>query len=297
MKNTTSITRLLLLAILGFLILNFVGGTSDQWVFIKYPILWLIWGIYVLFLIAIEVVMAAMQRVLFESLSPEQQKNYLLKEKRENEKRYAWFKRKYESLLDSKPMESEEEILLDHNYDGIRELDNNLPPWWKYLFYITIVFAGWYMVYYHILGGPNQTDEYEREVAAAEIALQKYKEENKDLVDASTVEMLTESSDLDNGKVIFDQNCAACHRTDGGGGIGPNLTDDYWILGGGIKNIYHTISEGGRSGKGMIPWKGELKPDEIAQVASYIITLEGSNPADPKDPEGEKWEDGDKLIH
>jgi len=297
MKTKTSILRALILALVGLVILSLFGASEDQWVLFKQPILWVVWGIYVLFLVAIEVVIAALQRMLYESLSEKQQKSYQLNEAKRKEHQFAWFKEKYAAMLDSKPMEKEEEILLDHEYDGIRELDNNLPPWWKYLFYATIVFAGWYMVYYHILGGPNQIDEYEREIAVAELAIQKYKEESKDLIDASSVELLTDQSDLDNGKSIFEQNCAACHQATGAGGIGPNLTDEYWILGGGIKNIYHVISEGGRSGKGMVPWKGELKPNEIAQVASYIVSLEGSNPPDAKEPQGEKWEGGDELIH
>ena len=101
--------------------------------------------------------------------------------------------------------------------------------------------------------------------------------------------MLTDASDLTSGKKIFSERCVACHKADGGGGIGPNLTDDYWILGGGIKNIFKTISEGGRDGKGMIAWKQDLKPLEIAQVASYVMSLKGTTPAAPKAPEGDFW--------
>src|SRR5690606_20848013 len=93
------------------------------------------------------------------------------------------------------------------------------------------------------------------------------------------------------GKTIFNQNCVACHMADGGGGIGPNLTDQHWILGGGIKNIFKTISEGGRAGKGMIAWKNDLKPAEMAQVASYILTFQGTTPANPKAAEGDIWVD------
>ncbi|MCB0434543.1 MAG: cytochrome c, partial [Mangrovimonas sp.] len=112
-----------------------------------------------------------------------------------------------------------------------------------------------------------------------------------DLVDFETVTVLTDAADLANGKKIFEANCVACHKVDGGGGIGPNLTDHYWILGGGIKNVFHTITEGGRDGKGMIAWKQSLKPSEINQVASYVLTFQGTTPAEPKDPEGELWVD------
>jgi len=107
------------------------------------------------------------------------------------------------------------------------------------------------------------------------------------LLTAENVEQLTDAASLESGKAIFQTNCIACHMADGGGGIGPNLTDNYWILGAGIKNVYQTISEGGRSGKGMIPWKTTLSPEEMQQVASYVLSLQGTTPANPKDPEGE----------
>src|SRR5690554_6155188 len=108
--------------------------------------------------------------------------------------------------------------------------------------------------------------------------------------------MLTDESDLAAGKEIYMQSCVACHKESGGGGIGPNLTDEYWILGGGIKNIFNTISEGGRSGKGMVSWKQSLKPSEIQQVASYVMSLSANNPVDGKDPEGEIWNDDSAAI-
>lgn len=128
-------------------------------------------------------------------------------------------------------------------------------------------------------------------MAIAKAAIEEYKKTAKDLVDASTVEFLSGEADLAAGKLIFDNNCVACHMADGGGGIGPNLTDDHWILGGGIKNIFNTVAEGGRDGKGMVAWKQSLKPIEIAQVSSYIMTLHGTTPANPKDPEGDIWVD------
>jgi|SRR5690625_1229579 len=297
MKTTASLLRAIGFSVLGFLILLISVDSGDQWAYAEYPVLWVILGVFVLFVVAAEMIVAALQRMLYETLNPEQKKAYQLKEAKKKEKRFAWIKRKYAAMLDSKDILSEEEIMFDHEYDGIRELDNNLPPWWKYLFILTIIFAGWYLVYYQILGGPNQYDEYKREMAQAELAIAAYKEENPDLVDASSVEFLEDEADLSAGKKLYDVNCVACHAIDGGGGIGPNLTDEYWILGGGIKNIYHTISEGGRSGKGMVPWKDELKPNQIAQLASYVLTLQDNTPSDPKEPEGDKWEDGDKLIH
>ncbi|MAU26006.1 MAG: cytochrome C oxidase subunit III, partial [Muricauda sp.] len=136
-----------------------------------------------------------------------------------------------------------------------------------------------------------QEEEYLEEVAIAKAEIEEYKKTAKNLVDVNTVELLTDASDLEAGKAIFETNCVACHMADGGGGIGPNLTDEYWILGGGIKNVFNTISEGGRDGKGMVAWKNSLKPVEMAQVASYVLQFQGTTPANPKDPEGEIWID------
>ncbi|MCK0131535.1 c-type cytochrome [Flavobacteriaceae bacterium F08102] len=194
----------------------------------------------------------------------------------------GWLKKMWKS----KPLEEEEDILLDHDYDGIKELDNALPPWWLYGFYVSIVFAFLYLGYYHILGGDNQITKYENEMAKAKIEVELYKRQNPNTLDANSV---TVSSDTEAGKKIFKQNCAICHMADGGGSIGPNLTDEYWILGGGIKNIFNTISEGGRDGKGMIAWKNSLSPEKIQQVASYVLSLQGTTPKKPKAKEGELW--------
>ena len=107
--------------------------------------------------------------------------------------------------------------------------------------------------------------------------------------------ILTDASDLNTGKNIYLNNCAVCHKPDGGGGIGPNLTDEYWILGGGIKNIFKTVAEGGRNGKGMIAWKNDLQPLEIAQVASYIMSFQNKISLEPKGPEGEIWKNSETL--
>ncbi|MDC8001301.1 cbb3-type cytochrome c oxidase N-terminal domain-containing protein [Aequorivita todarodis] len=291
MKTTASYLRVIGFIILAFFLLELIIDSGDQWAIVKYPIIWAVLGMLFFFAIALEIIVAALQRVLFDGLTGEAQERYLLAEKMRVDNRFGWFKRKYKEMLDAKPVAKEQEIVLDHNYDGIRELDNNLPPWWVYMFYATIIFAVVYLVRYHIFDGTNQTEEYEIEVAQAKLEVAEFKKNNKDLIDAETVEQLTDPSDIAAGKTIFTENCVACHKDSGGGGIGPNLTDDYWILGGGIKNIFHTISEGGRAGKGMIAWKTDLKPNEMAQVASYVMTLHGTNPADGKEPEGDIWKD------
>tara|TARA_R110000765_G_scaffold103334_8_gene192675 strand:- start:4024 stop:4917 length:894 start_codon:yes stop_codon:yes gene_type:complete len=264
------------------------GG--DKPAFLAYPlIMFAFMALVLLILIAIAFIVQAIENVLFHTLDDEAKARYLTT--KEEKWEWTWGKNLYNNLLGSKPMEAEGEIILDHNYDGIRELDNNLPPWWVYLFYASIVFAVVYLVRFHIYNDYTQDEEYAQEVATAQLEIDEYKKTAKGLVDANTVELLTDASDLNAGKLIFESNCVACHMADGGGGIGPNLTDQNWILGGGIKNVFHTISEGGRDGKGMIAWKQSLKPVEIAQVASYVLTFEGTTSANPKAAEGEIWVD------
>ena len=201
-----------------------------------------------------------------------------------------WFKKLIQSWTKAKSVEEEDEIILDHNYDGIKELDNSLPPWWLYLFYATMIFGVIYLVRYHVLDGDTPEMEYQKAVAQARIEINKYKATAPDLITAENVELLTDEASLKRGRAVFNLNCASCHLADGGGSIGPNLTDEYWILGGGIKNVFTTVSNGGRSGKGMVPWNKTLKSADIAKVSSYIISLQGTTPAKPKAPQGEKWE-------
>ena len=173
-------------------------------------------------------------------------------------------------------------LLLDHEYDGIRELDNKLPRWWVWLFNITIAFAVVYLLYYHVLRlGPLSAEEYKNEMkigehlkAGAMGAFEK------------GIPMLQPSTDplvLNVGRALYAQSCAPCHRADGGGLVGPNLTDDYWIHG---SNYTDTVSViwNGVPAKGMITWKATLKPDEIQAVASYIYTLRGAKLATPGKP-------------
>ncbi|EZH74755.1 cytochrome C oxidase subunit III [Aquimarina atlantica] len=293
MRSTASYIRIIAFLFLAYLLIEITVESGEQSAFIAQPLTWLVLGMVLLFIVAIEISLEALRSILFRSLKPDAQERYILAEKAKKEKQFKWIKSIYLKLLDSKPVEKEEEIILDHNYDGIKELDNNLPPWWVYGFYATIIFGIVYLVRFHVYNDYTQAEEYETEVAEAKIAIEKYKKTAKDLVDVNTVTLLTDASDISAGKAVYTTNCVACHKADGGGGIGPNLTDEYWILGGGIKNVFRTISEGGRDGKGMVAWKQTLKPVEMAQVASYIITLGGTTPAEPKEPQGEIWTDPD----
>lgn len=270
-------------------LVEYFVDSGDQPAFMEQPVILLFLILVLLILIAIEGIVGSIDNILYQSLDEAAKARY--DAAKQSTPKFDKIKALYKQLVGAKPIEEEGEIILDHNYDGIKELDNNLPPWWLYGFYATIIFGLVYMIRYHILNADDQFVEYEIEYAEAQRAIEEYKKNAKDLVDVNTVELLTDASDLNAGKKIFEVNCVVCHMADGGGGIGPNLTDEYWILGGGIKNVFNTISEGGRSGKGMIAWKASLKPAEMAQVASYLLQFQGSTPANPKAPEGEIWKD------
>jgi cytochrome c oxidase cbb3-type subunit III len=173
-----------------------------------------------------------------------------------------------------------EPLLLDHEADGIRELDNLLPRWWVWLFYATIIYSVAYMGYYHVFKvGDLQATEYKKEAARGEeiksAALAKFE---------SSMGTLAPDSDktvLAKGQQIHLQMCSPCHRPDGGGLVGPNLTDDYWIHGSNYTDTIKTIVNGVPE-KGMLTWRGVLKPNEIQAVASYLYTLRGTHPPNPK---------------
>lgn len=282
---------------LVFMALEYFIDSGDRPAFLKYPMVSVFLLLFIFIQIAIELVVLAIDRVTY-SLLTEEQKKKLAEADALDFRDSKWYKKFKEFFIKDKPIEEEGTILLSHDYDGIKELDNVLPPWWTKLFYACIIFAIVYLAKYHIFDYDDQTKEFEKEMADAKIAVEEYKKTAKDLIDANSVTQLTEPADLAAGKKIFETNCAACHRQDAGGAIGPNLTDDQWILGGGIKNVFHTITEGGRDGKGMVAWKGTLKPSEIQLVASYILSLKGTNPKDPKPSEGEVWKEeaDDKLA-
>ncbi|MEQ1675197.1 MAG: cbb3-type cytochrome c oxidase N-terminal domain-containing protein [Chitinophagaceae bacterium] len=192
-----------------------------------------------------------------------------------------------------RPVTEEAELDLGHDYDGIRELNNRLPPWWLYGFYATIIFAGIYLWRFHVSHtGPSSKQEYERSVASAELKIKEYLKLKGESVDENTVKLLTSAEDISAGKALFTDpaKCPACHLPDGGGNaVGPNLTDDYWLYGGSIKDIFKTIKYG--TTKGMRSWKDDLSAKQIAQVASYVKSLQGTKPANPKAPQGELYKE------
>ena len=283
MKNKSSIPfiRVFVIFTIVFIVTELLFKTGNQAAFIENPSVALFLAGVFATLIVVEAVISA---------------DYFLGKRKESEelestiedevsKQGLWIS-VLQKLTKTKPITEESTILLDHNYDGIKELDNSLPPWWLYSFYASIVFAVLYLGYYHILGGTTQTEEFEEAMEIARIEVAQYKIDNPSTFDATA---LTAPDGIAAGKKIFKTNCAVCHMVDGGGGIGPNLTDEHWILGGGIKNIYNTIAEGGRDGKGMIAWKGSLNAEKMQQVSSYIWSLQGTTPKKPKEKEGELY--------
>lgn len=189
--------------------------------------------------------------------------------------------RKDKAMTD--PKQDQDPLLMDHDADGIRELDNNLPRWWVWLFNLCIVYAVIYMCYYHVFrAGDLQAAEYAKEKAIGDAlkaaSLAKFEQ---------TIASMEPSKDpavLAGGQKTFVTLCAPCHRADGGGLVGPNLCDDYWIHGSNFVDNVRTILNGVPE-KGMLTWKGVLKPDEIYAVASHIYTLRGTKPPNPKPAE------------
>lgn len=205
-------------------------------------------------------------------------------------KKPGFWSRFSRTVNDSVPIEREGDIDLGHNYDGIRELDNHLPPWWKWLFYATIGWSAVYLVVFHITSSlPLSLQEYDNQVAAAELQKQKLlASQPHAAIDAATLEYNADPKFIANGKAVFTSiNCGSCHRIDGGGNtIGPNLTDAYWIHGGDIRNIFETVNKGAVE-KGMPAWGKTLSPTEVRDVSFYVMSLQGTNPKDAKAPQGE----------
>jgi len=186
------------------------------------------------------------------------------------------------------PNENKQDHLLEHSYDGIQEFDNPMPRWWVYLFWATIIFSILY--FFNVPGfgvGKGRIADYDRDIAAAASADAKRKAAQPAGASGEQLAAMTkDASVVALGKQVFGQNCAACHRADAGGQIDPNLADDYWLHGGTLEQIHKTVVDGVLE-KGMPPWGKVLKPNQLDAVVAYIYTLRGTNPPNPKAPQGD----------
>ncbi|UBM58551.1 c-type cytochrome [Marinilongibacter aquaticus] len=197
----------------------------------------------------------------------------------------------WQKILGLNILSQEKSLLIDEDHDGIYELDNPTPFWFMSLFYGTIFIAVVYMVYYHMIGdGKVMESEYAAQNAHMDQVKADYMERYAASISAESVTQLTDAAEVAEGKGIFDKNCIACHGALGEGGVGPNLTDKYWLHGGGIKNVFKVITNGVPE-KGMISWKDKLNPLQIQKVGSYILSLQGTNPPNAKEPQGETYEE------
>ncbi len=203
------------------------------------------------------------------------------------------FKTWWQKMNSMKPQSEEKEIMLAHDYDGIQELDNRLPRWWIWGFYISIVFAGVYLYRYHVAhSAPLSKEEYEIAMVQAEQQKEAYLKKSANLVDENTVTLLTDAAAIQEGEKMYAGNCAPCHGDKGQGVVGPNLTDSYWLHGGSIHDVFKTIKYGYPE-KGMKSWKDDFSPVQIAKIASYIKSLHGTNPSNAKEPQGDLYKEED----
>jgi cytochrome c oxidase cbb3-type subunit 3 len=193
------------------------------------------------------------------------------------------------NIINRRPdINEEHKLLLDHDYDGIKELNNKIPPWFMAIFYLTIIWAAYYMVSYHVIGSGNvQEEEYIAEVQAATLEKEILNKSGA-LVNEETVTVLDDAASLTSGKDIYIKSCAACHGMNGEGLVGPNFTDDYWIHGNTINDLFKIVKYGVPQ-KGMISWQTQLDPTQMQEVSSYILTLRGTDPPNQKAPEGELY--------
>lgn len=189
--------------------------------------------------------------------------------------------------------EDEKHILLDHSYDGIQELNNPLPSWWKLTFYLGIIFAIFYFILYQIMGAPTLRDEFKQEWAQIQVLHEKFDKEHGSF-DEVKYQAIVKNDGVHKGHEIFEANCVPCHKEKAIGDIGPNLTDEYWINSKGTPETNYPVVFNGVPDKGMPTWSQSLSSDEIYEVVSYVQTLHNTHQPGGKAPQGNKIEDAVK---
>lgn len=209
----------------------------------------------------------------------------------------SWWERIWSQANALRPIEEEKSIEMDHDFDGIKELDNHLPPWWTSLFVATVIWGVIYFFVFHVSQSlPLSEGEYENEVALAEEQARIYRaSQPASVIDENTLVFTNDAGIIAKGKAVFESNCIACHRNDGGGNtIGPNLTDRFWLHGGQVKNVFTTIKNGVVE-KGMPAWGKSLSPQDVRDVTFFVLSLQGSDPKDAKAPQGEEMRIQDAI--
>lgn len=292
MKNLVKQKHILTALILGvpLMVMAKDGSAADKY---------LTWSYHNIFLVIGLIVFAGVGITLWNVMNGivDYQKKEFLREQGieptnvKAKKGPSLLKQLYDKAWSLVPIDREGDIDLGHDYDGIRELDNRLPPWWVYTFYLTIIISIGYLYVYHGSDiGMSQQEEYIAEMEAGELAKEEFAARQKNAIDEKNLVMVTDAKTLEKAHGLFIANCAACHGPEGQGTVGPNMTDNYWIHGGSLSDVYQTIKNGVPE-KGMIAWKTQMQPATILNLASYIKTLQGTNPPNPKKAEGELYEE------
>ncbi len=292
-QKESSAKVLSLLFLLGFSLLSFSGFSQEvateeivkvvpNYGGLSSTAFWTLATVIIIEIIAIIFMMSFIGRMKAELMPAKESKPLRILE---------WWKRMDKKVFTAAvPIEKEADIELDHEYDGIKELDNSLPPWWKWGFIITIFISIIYLLHFHGFGnGKNPTEEYEAELVKAKAQLEAYAAKNKDKIDESNI-VMSDAAGIAAGEKIFQQVCWACHGKAGEGGAGPNLTDDYWIHKGSLTDIYMSIKKG-YPDKGMQAWEKQYSPKQISDLTSYVKMMGGTNPPGAKAPEGDLYSD------
>ena len=190
--------------------------------------------------------------------------------------------------LEGEPEVLDQDRLLDHSYDGIQEYDNPLPGWWLAIFWVTIIFSPLYILYFHFGGGMLATERYDEEMIAFFDKQAEQLLALGEISEGTLVDLMADPSMMNGGRKVFQSKCATCHGMFGEGGIGPNLTDEFWLHGGQLMDIYRTVREGVPA-KGMLAWERQLRPAQLMAVSSYVGSLLGNQSPNPKASQGERF--------
>ena len=243
----------------------------------------------VILLVATAFIFKAFKQLYTEQIHPVPYQKPAIPELLDYETWLALHKNKpgiWTKLMGLKPLAAEKDMLLPEAYDGIHELNNPSPTWFNLLFGATFLFAVGYLYYYHVADGPRQDTEYQTEMVKAAEEKRVFLAKFSTNYDEQSVKLDTKL--IAKGKSVFDANCVACHGNNGQGTVGPNLTDEFWLHGGSVNEVFKTVKYGVPE-KGMISWEKNLNAQNIAEVSNYIMSLQGTKPAGAKAPQGEKY--------